>query len=145
MIPFLKKFEQRKNLPKLFFPFFHKRKWFLSLRRRIHRNWPWLPKSSSKLQWAIENSGLNSFHFYVKDSYNRVESTSFAKTILLSFRKGTGHYITNRSMKEYNRYGNDTEEGEKQFRDTLSTQIHELLGQKPRIAVADNGYAIYYC
>lgn len=100
---------------------------------------------NQKLQWAIENSGLNSFHFYVKDSYNRVESTSFTKAILLSFRKGTGHYITNRSMKEYNRYGNDTEEGEKQFRDALSTQIHELLGQKPRIAVADNGYAIYYC
>jgi hypothetical protein len=102
---------------------------------------------NQKLQWAIENSGLNSFHFYIKGGYsNRVESTSFAKTILLSFRKGTGHYITDRSMKPYNGYGNEKEEeGEKKFRDALSTQIHELLGQKPRIAVVDLGYAIYYC
>jgi hypothetical protein len=100
---------------------------------------------NQKLQWAIENSGLNSFHFYVKDNYNRVESTSFAKKILLSFRKGTGHSIANRSMKEYTRHGKDTEEGEKQFRDALSTQIHELLGQKPLIAVADKEYTIYYC
>jgi hypothetical protein len=30
------------------------------------------------------------------------------------------------------------------FRVALSKQIHELLGQKPRIAVAEDGYAIYY-
>ncbi len=104
-----------------------------------------LQTKNQKLEWAISNAGLSSsFQFYVKDSYHRVESTSFVKTILFSFRKGTGHYITNRSITKYNDYGNNSEEGEKQFRDALSTQIHELLGQKPRIAVADNGYAIYY-
>jgi hypothetical protein len=104
-----------------------------------------LQTKNQKLQWAISNAGLNSFSFYVKDGYNRVESTSFVKTILFSFRKGNGHYITNRSMTDYNRYGNNTEvQGEQQFRDALSAQIHELLGQKPLVAVDDNGYAIYY-
>lgn len=103
-----------------------------------------LQAKDQKLQWAISNIGLNSFQFYAKDSYQKVESASFVKTILFSFRKGTGHYITNRSMTGYNAYGNKPEEGEKQFRDALSTQIHELTGQQPRIAVADSGYAIYY-
>jgi len=35
------------------------------------------------------------------------------------------------------------EEEEKQFREALSNQIHELTGQKPRISMADNDYAIY--
>lgn len=102
---------------------------------------------NQKLQWAIDNAELGSFEHYVKteNSYNRFKSTIFVKDILLSFRNGTGLYITNRSMKAYGNYGNDPAEGEKQFRDALSTQIHDLLGQKPRIAVADKGYAIYYC
>jgi hypothetical protein len=33
---------------------------------------------------------------------------------------------------------------EKLFREALEAQIHELTGQKPRIAMADKGYAIYY-
>ena len=101
---------------------------------------------NQKLQWAIDNSGLNSFHFFVKGTYQKVESSSFVKTILLFFRQGLGQYITNRSMINYDGYGNrNMEEGEKQFRDALSEQIHKLLGQKPRISVAADGYAIYYC
>ena len=97
-----------------------------------------------KLQWAISNAGLNSFEYYGKDTnYKQVESSSFVKTILFSFRKGMGFYVTDRSMAQYS-YGRDVEEGEKQFRDALSKQIHELIGQKPRIALADDGYAIYY-
>jgi hypothetical protein len=53
---------------------------------------------NQKLQWAIANAGINSFHFYAKGKKNQLESTSFVKTILFSFRKGTGHYITNRSL-----------------------------------------------
>ncbi len=83
----------------------------------------------------------------LKDNeYSGVESTGFVKTVLLSFRKGTGHYVTNRSLiPDCYRYGKDkVEDGEKQFREALTSQIHELIGQKPRIAVADSGYAIYY-
>ena len=36
------------------------------------------------------------------------------------------------------------ENGETQFREKLSEQIHELLGQKPRVDKAANGYAILY-
>ena len=95
-------------------------------------------EKDQKLQWAISNAGLNSFKYYAKDTYSRIESTNFVKTILFSFRKGTGHYITNCSMTDY------SEEGETQFREALCTQIHELIGQKPRIAIAELGYAIYY-
>ena len=95
-------------------------------------------EKNQKLQWAITNAGLNSFEFYMKDKL--IESTSFVVAILLSFRKGTGHYITNRRLK----YSGNLEDDEKQFRDALSTQIHDLLSQKPPIAVAENGHAIYY-
>ena len=84
------------------------------------------------------------FQKFEKKDDRRVEFTSFVKTILLSFRKGTGHDITNRSCQPYH-YRNDTKNGEKHFRDELSKHIHELLGHEPRIALGDNGYEIYYC
>jgi hypothetical protein len=47
---------------------------------------------NQKLEWAISNAGINSFKFYTKDNdYSGVESTGFVKTVLLSFRKGTGY------------------------------------------------------
>jgi hypothetical protein len=50
------------------------------------------------------------------------------------------HYVTNRSLiQQCYPYGKDkVEDGEKQFREALTSQIHL---QKPRIAVADSGYA----
>jgi hypothetical protein len=97
---------------------------------------------NEKLQWAITNAALNAFEYYEKDTYRKIESTSVVRSILFSFSQGVGHYITNRSMTHYNNA--KMEEGEKQFRDALSKSIHQLLGQKPRIALADSGYAIYY-
>ena len=107
---------------------------------------------NQQLEWAISNAGLNSFKFYDKDIgdfNNHVESTSLVKNILFFFRKDRGRYITNRSMKPYKEYNRVTpqaevDEGEKLFRAALSTQIHELIGQEPRIALADKAYAIYY-
>ena len=60
--------------------------------------------------------------------------------------RGLGVTITNRNLIQQSyRYGKDkVEDGEKQFREALESQIHELIGQNPRIAVADSGYAIYY-
>ena len=106
---------------------------------------------NQQLEWAISNAGLNSFKFYDKDIgdfNNHVESTSLVKNILFFFRKDRGRYITNRSMKPYKEYNRVTpqaevDEGEKLFRAALSTQIHELIGQEPRIALADKAYAIY--
>jgi uncharacterized protein YycO len=99
---------------------------------------------NQRLDWALENIGINSFRFYVKDTNsNSVESTGFVKTILMSFRTENGYYITNRSLTQYH-YGNDMSEGEKQFREALTSQIHELIGHKPRIAMAERGHAIYY-
>jgi hypothetical protein len=98
---------------------------------------------NQKLEWAISNTGVNSFEYYQKNgSYNSISSANFVKFVLLSFRRGVGHYITDRSMTRYD-YGTN-EEGEKQFRDKLSNQIHELLGHKPRISLAKDGYVIYY-
>jgi hypothetical protein len=100
------------------------------------------------LQWAISNAGLNCFKMYRKDpsSYNAVDSTELVREILFSFRTGRGRYINGFSMITYSQYSNTSqqEEGEKQFRDKISQQIHELLGQKPRIDVVDKSYAIYY-
>jgi len=107
-----------------------------------------LQSKDQKLQWAISNAGMNAFMFYQKHEshYYRQDttnSTDLVKTILLSFRKGCGLNITNRSKKQWvgNNHG---EEGEKKFRDALSNQLHELLGHKPRISLENNVYAIYY-
>ncbi|KAJ1509981.1 hypothetical protein HMI54_001864 [Coelomomyces lativittatus] len=97
------------------------------------------------LEWAISNVGINAFKYFLKsEGCREIESTIFVKWVLLSFRTGKGHYITNRSMKQYSYLESDILEGERQFREALSDQIHELIGQKPRIALADDGYAIYY-
>jgi hypothetical protein len=47
-------------------------------------------------------------------------------------------------IKRFIQLTTDNTEGEKQFRDALSTQIHELLGHEPRITLAESGHAIYY-
>lgn len=107
---------------------------------------------NQKLEWAISHSDIGSFEFYVKgDRYKastRYKSSAFVTEVLLNFRKGVGHYITDRSMSEY-RYDYtgklvQGEEGEMQFRDALSAQIHKLIGHKPKIEVSDGKVAIYY-
>lgn len=106
-----------------------------------------------KIQWAFSNAEFNSFNYYEKPATGyhgcdtrTVSSSNFVKLTLLTFKQGDGRYIINRSMSQYGPYteAKTIEEGEKQFRDKLSQQIHDLLGHKPRISVADNGYAIYY-
>ena len=109
-----------------------------------------------KIQGAISNADLNAFNYYEKtdNSYNikAISSSAFVKSVLLEFNTGNGKYITNRSMSSYwlQHYrdspadAKSIENGETQFREKLSQQIHELLGQKPRVDKAANGYAILY-
>jgi len=63
---------------------------------------------------------------------------------LLAFQRGEGWYIDNRSIVCYNSNAKMIEDGEKQFREKLSNQIHGLIGQKPRVALSNNSYAIFY-
>jgi hypothetical protein len=104
------------------------------------------------LEWAISNAGMDSFKYYKKDNRSTyhggsdVASTELVRSVLMWFRQGMGAYIENNSLTPY--LSNDTkekdEEGEKKFRDALSTQIHNLTGQKPRIVMSDGRYVIYY-
>jgi cell division protein FtsB len=101
---------------------------------------------NQNLEWAISNTGLvTPFSFYDKSLDRNCSSVIFIKTILFAFRRGEGWYITNCSMSSY--YHADKaaiEAGEKKFREALSNQILELTGQKPRISLENNGYAIFY-
>jgi hypothetical protein len=98
------------------------------------------------LEWAISNVELNAFKYYKKGGYQSLElSASLVREVLMFFRQGLGCYIENNSLTPYNSYDKErNEEGEKKFRDALSTQIHSLTGQKPRIAMTDGRYTIYY-
>ncbi|KAL3758986.1 hypothetical protein ACHAWU_003057 [Discostella pseudostelligera] len=113
-----------------------------------------IQSKDQKLQWAISNVGINAFEYFdKKDSsggYSSKKSTKLAQEVLLAFRKGDSWYIDNLSMTWYtDRYDHSVdakviEDGEKQFREKFSNQIHELIGQKPRVALTDNRYAIFY-
>ena len=102
---------------------------------------------NQKLEWAIMNANLGSFKYFQKDnSEHAIDSTVFVKTVLLSFRRGVGQYITNRSMERYHFHADKTpiDAGEQRFRDALVSQVHDLVGSRPRVALAGNGYAIYF-
>jgi cell division GTPase FtsZ len=88
--------------------------------------------------WAIEHAEVNQFEFL--NSGGIAKSGQFVKETLLYFRTGVGRYIP---TDYFIRYASD---GEKAFRDALSKQIHELLGQKPRIALKEGTeqYCNYY-
>jgi hypothetical protein len=98
------------------------------------------------LEWAISNAELTAFTSYKKGGYqSHVLTDSLVRTILMFFRQGLGCYIENHSLTPYQDNAIEkNEEGEKNFRDALSTQVHNLTGQKPRIAMYDGRYAIYY-
>ncbi len=101
-----------------------------------------------RLQWAISNAEVNFFFFYEKAKSNfyrsNENSAAFVKAVLLSFQRGSGHYLNDRSFTEYRHHNSIEEEGEKKFREALSTQIHALTGVKPRISLDDDGYVIFY-
>ena len=100
-----------------------------------------------RLEWALANFDKisDSFTFYSYEykgksfDYTKSSSATLIKDILLAFLRGEGCDINYRTMSRQNR-----EEGEKQFREAISKEIQAIIGQKPRIAVAERGYAIYY-
>ena len=96
-----------------------------------------------RLEWALANCKVNSFRYFSKGEWQDKDCAEFVQLCLFAFREGTGYYITDRSMRQYRK---DKEDGEfeKQFRDKLVKQLHQLLGVKPRVAEAEHGYAIYY-
>jgi CO dehydrogenase/acetyl-CoA synthase alpha subunit len=106
------------------------------------------------LEWAISNAEMGSFKYYEKaDNYNcyhcnrsQVASAELVRLVLMIFRNGSGRYIDKLGLTHTSSGGvNDqNKESEKNFRDALSTQIHNLTGQKPRFAITDGRYAIYY-
>ena len=98
-----------------------------------------------RLEWAISNCSVNSFKYYTSTNQtNPLDSADLARQALFAFRTGKGQYITDGSTirKSYNAVEN--ENGEKQFRDNMVKQIHQLMGRPPRLAMADQGYALYY-
>jgi hypothetical protein len=97
-------------------------------------------QKDARLQWAINNPGIGSFKYYDAGKWTERDSSEFVKSVLINFRKNSGYYIHSRCMDSCH----SKEEGEKEFRDALSDQIHGLIGKKPRIAMAEHGYAIYY-
>lgn len=101
-------------------------------------------EKNQKLEWAIQNSNIGSFFYFNKGSYNKVDSTKLVKEALVSLRNGGGYYIIDKSLHPYNGYANEIQSGEQKFRNALSAQVTSLIGKKPRISMADNGYAIFY-
>lgn len=111
----------------------------------------------SKLQalaFGIENAELQAFEYYEareNSSYygyhNRKKSSDLVRSILFGFRRNIGWYLPDGAMGEIDKSANKEkwEQSNKDFRDKLVTQIHSLLGTKPRVVKEKDGrYTIYY-
>ncbi len=97
-----------------------------------------------KLAWAIDNANIDSFDYFEKGDHRLINSTDLVKAILITFRKGYGHYINDCSLTRYDCYNNNNKENEKKFRDDLCDQIHGLLGHRPKITKDKRGFLIWY-
>jgi chromosome segregation ATPase len=103
--------------------------------------------STHKLEWAIANCDKISqpFTYYSYEikgkscDYTKSNSSTLIRDILLAFLRGEGCDISYRTMSRQSR-----DEGEKQFREAISKEVQAIIGQKPRIGMAEKGYAIYY-
>ena len=103
--------------------------------------------TTQRLQWAIAHSNdisqpFTYFSYEVQGKsldYTKCSSSVIIREILLAFLRGEGCDISCRTISRKNR-----EEGEKEFRETISKEIQAITGQKPRMDVAEKGYAIYY-
>jgi hypothetical protein len=100
-----------------------------------------------RLQWAVANFNdisqpFTYFSYEIQGKsldFTKSSSSTIIREILLAFLRGEGCDISCRTMNKKNR-----DEGEKEFRETISKEIQAITGQKPRISVAEKGYAIYY-
>jgi uncharacterized phage infection (PIP) family protein YhgE len=103
--------------------------------------------STQRLEWAIANCDKISqpFTYYSYEikgksfDYTKSNSSALIRDILLAFLRGEGFDISYRTMSRQSR-----DEGEKQFREAISKEVQAIIGQKPRIGMAEKGYAIYY-
>mmetsp|Transcript_10922 Transcript_10922/g.21624 ORF Transcript_10922/g.21624 Transcript_10922/m.21624 type:complete len:200 (+) Transcript_10922:69-668(+) len=100
------------------------------------------------LTWALDNvSGdlCNSFKYY-NDQQECLDISKLLKTILLSFRKGSGHYIDNRVLeKDYHRsVGNFNEVDCEIFRKSVAFEIETLIGMKPLLRKYEGRNAIFF-
>ena len=89
------------------------------------------------LQWAISNSNIGSFKYFSKGQCHN--SACLVQGILGSFMQNGGYYINGRSKEMNSQNG----KGEKEFRDLLVAQIHQLTGVKPVVDLFEGEYAIY--
>jgi len=103
--------------------------------------------TTQRLQWAVGNCDKISHPFFYYSyemkgksfDYTKKTSSAIIREILLAFLREDGCDISCRTMSKQNR-----DEGEKQFRETISKEIQAITGQKPRIGMDQKGYAIYY-
>ena len=104
------------------------------------------------LQTAMLHSDVATFDYYVNDEYGRLsvaKSPAYVALVLGSFMRGSGRrvpdaYTFGPDNGYHGRTKEDTAAKQLAFREQLSTQIHQLTGTKPRLAVqADGTYSIY--
>jgi hypothetical protein len=98
-----------------------------------------LQSKQRSLEWGLSNCSLNSFDYY-NINQQLCKSSDLAQSTLLHFRRGNGAYINNGHTEKYRQ----DDETHRKFREKFQQQLHELLGTKPRLSQAENGWAIYY-
>jgi hypothetical protein len=92
-----------------------------------------------RMEWALANSSIGCFDYYERRG-SRKSTAALVQTVLMYFRRGSGCSIDNISTSAH-----FDQESQQACRDALVTQLHGLLGSKPRVVLqADNRFAIYY-
>ena len=96
------------------------------------------------LQLAIQNADSNSFEYYNIEDATTLDSAELVRQILFAFNAGVWFTLEDCRMSPYD--NEEDEESEREFREMLRDQIHELTGMKPRIKYEkdDEAYVIHY-
>lgn len=118
-----------------------------------------LCKETSSLKAEVANDskmravewGLKNINKYGNFSYRRLvkpniiyESTDFVRSILIYLRTGKGIFIDENIYISDSTQDDPSESMKEAFRIKLSEQIHQLIGQKPRIELKDGRCSIHY-
>jgi len=100
------------------------------------------------LTWALDNVSndfCNSFKYY-NEQQELLDGQKLLKTILLSFRKGSGHYIDNRVLEvDYHKSGGKFGAFDCEiFRTRVVAEVETLIGMKPMLRKYEGRNAIFF-
>jgi len=96
----------------------------------------------SKYNWALDHANYGSFFYLVKNEKGKRTSSCLIKEVMISFRKGNGHYLP-QNARQFKHDINATKTDQTAFETRLVNAIFDLTGEKPVIKDVDHERYIF--